>query len=576
MPGSVTPANLHLDWCWHLFDVFVRFGVTDVVISPGSRSTPLVIAAESHPGLRKHLVVDERCAAFFGLGLSRLSGNPSVLICTSGTAAAHYFPAVIEAHHAGIPLIALTADRPFELIGAGESQTIDQTRLFGTAVREFFELSVPEQESFVRLRRRAAQAVIASVGANPGPVHINARFRKPFEAQGGPWAAPSGADDVFGYVGTEPTLPTEALRRVADLVNDSKCPAFVFGPAYGTTHPRDESQNVGSIWPVFAEISSDIFRYGLENVIHSLQWAANVWKAVPASAPDLVVECGMVPVSDAYRSWVADNPHIPRVVVHPADWVDPIGTAGVHIRCHPTTLLSRLSEVTTVTPSQKWYTKQWIEARDHRRVFMDGVPELFPMSEIGIAHCVVRGLPETSNLIIGNSLVIRDVDLVGFGLPRSVRVFHQRGAAGIDGLVSGAAGVAHVSRGPTTLMLGDLSFLHDLGGLAVARHAGWPLVVVVFDNGGGRIFESLPIAQHPENTGLFHRYFVAPPDVDFLLAAAAFGISSQRVDEIHQLKFALQRAYATPGCTLIVATIDRAQSQPARRFVNQGDEWATK
>lgn len=545
-------------------------GVTHVVISPGSRSTPLVIAASHHFGLQLHCVVDERSAAFFALGLSRVTGKPSVLVCTSGTAGAHYFPAIIEANHAGIPLIALTADRPFELVHTGESQTIDQTRLFGTTVREFFELSGPHTDSFPQLRRRAAQAVMASTGTHPGPVHVNARFRKPLEPQGEVWVPPQTGSELSAYVSDESAPPPDAIRHVSELVRAAKRPAVVMGPSYGSRSLRGAPEKVSIQIPIFHEVTSNLVGLKHSNAIFSLQNVVKIWESIPPSAPDLVIECGMLPVSEAYRRWTVDRPHVPRVVVHPTTWVDPLGTAGLHVRCQPHELVRCLAETHSASRSHKLFLEQWVNAKPTLQGYIDGVAESYPMSEIGIAHAIFRGLPESSELMLGNSLVIRDFDLVAHRQPRGIHVVHQRGAAGIDGLVSGSAGLAMASRRPTTLALGDLSFLHDLGGLEVARRVSSPLVIVVVDNGGGRIFESLPIAQRDECRALFNEFFVAPPRVDFLTAASAFGIPAHRVHHPGQSLAALRHAYETMGCTMIVAAVDPDQSVLARGSIHSG------
>jgi 2-succinyl-5-enolpyruvyl-6-hydroxy-3-cyclohexene-1-carboxylate synthase len=580
----VSGSNLHVAWAELLLHAAACAGVRDVVLSPGSRSTPLALAAGKSREVTCHPIVDERSAAFFALGQARVSGRASMLVCTSGTAGAHYFPALIEAGAAYLPLIVVTADRPWELQDAAAPQTIDQRKLFGGHVRHFAELGVPDPSSLsmCAAARIMAQAVTRASFPEPGPVHLNIPFRKPLEpvVVEGPepwqeaWEAlmQRGPTQVF----VPRTAPDErAVAEVAERCEQAKRGLIVCGPAplaaaSGRQAIGDLSRATG--FPVLAEGTSQM-RFGdlgghtprcdsFDALLRAPEFRAR-------HAPDLILELGAPPTSAGYAAYLAEHPSCPRYVIAPHGWNDPPSFATALVLADPGELARLVSE--RLSPRSPSAEHAW------RKVFYLGdllVTTLAekaiagePLCEGSIAQMTVASCPEGSLLAIGNSTPVRDLDTYGpfLGSHLDLRVLHQRGASGIDGLLSGAAGARSLAPGPMLVLLGDLSFLHDLTGLGLLRAGAGkaPCVVVVVDNGGGRIFDQLPLGAASSGDDLFERLFAMPQPLDRRQAAAAFGLPHARATTRAELGAALLEAWARPGPTLVEAVT--APGDGARR-----------
>jgi 2-succinyl-5-enolpyruvyl-6-hydroxy-3-cyclohexene-1-carboxylate synthase len=576
-------GNLHIAWARLLFGALSAAGVTDVVLSPGSRSTPLAIAAATDPALRLHVIVDERSAAFFALGQARVTGRPSVLVCTSGTAGAHYLPAVIEACQAFVPMIVVTADRPSELYDAAAPQTIDQVGMFGGFVRHHAELGLPDAapSALRAVPRIAAQAVARALGPTPGPVHVNARFRKPLEpvdARGPePWEPLVSALAARGPTVVRPPLPSPdaaAVAEIAERMAHAERGLIVCGPApLAQAAGRDAilalARRTG--FPLLAEATSQI-RFGGDRAGVTSIAAFDAILRVPALrarfAPDFVLELGAPPTSTGYAALVADLRAAPRHVIAPHGWNDPQGDASALVLADPTLVArlvaDRLPERTAPSP--------WAAAFSHEdaRAATIAASALAGLGLTGgaVARTLVRSCPDDAILAVGNSTPVRDLDAFCPPSPRALGVLSQRGASGIDGLLSGAAGARSVSRGPVALLLGDLSLLHDLGGLAQMARAPAPFVAVVVQNGGGRIFEALPVAARVDRD-LFERCFVTPEPVRFEHAAAAFGVAHARVETEASLDEALRAAWTGGRATLIEAMVAPREDARLRKQIQE-------
>ena len=571
---SGAPTNLHLAWARVLLRGLATSGVVDVVVSPGSRSTPLVIAIADDPGIRAHVVLDERSAAFFALGQARATGRPSVLVCTSGTAAAHYLPAVVEADAAGIPIVVITADRPWEAHDCGASQTIDQSRLFGGFVRYAADVGQPDPtpEALRAIARVAAQAVAAATGARPGPVHVNVRFRKPLEPVDAPDSEPWSADVeaivargsprvVAGRIEPDPGFVAELAARVAATSRG----LLVCGPSPA----REDGLRaaVGELsrkaaFPVLAEATSQV-RFGPASpgaVVCSSFDALLRAPAVRARlAPDLVIELGAPATSSAWAGALAELRDVPRWVVAPSGFPDPDGSARGVVQVDPAifvrALASRLAD--RVRPSP--YAMEWARLDAVASPLVDRTTEGDALGEGRATRCLVESMPEGALLAVGNSLAVRHLDTYCRAGGRALPVLSQRGASGIDGLVSGAAGAAAASGRPVGLLVGDLSFAHDASGLAAARAVDVPLVIVVLQNGGGRIFDQLPIARRVP-AGTLSRFFTTPADLDLAALARAYGVAFARARRPADLAAALAAGWGRAGTTLIEAVVGDAEA----------------
>lgn len=571
---SHEPMQLLTEWAELLVDSFHAAGVRDVVISPGSRSTPFVLAAVGHEGLRCHDVIDERSAAFFALGQAKATGRPSLLICTSGSAGAHYLPAIVEAAQSYAPLLVLTADRPFELQGCHAAQTIDQTKLFGDHVRRFIELGQPDAapSSLQGIRRAVAQAVHESQWPLPGPVHLNARARKPLEPIAARTDAEREASARARSLKSRPiarafaprSVPSQdALELLAETCAGAERGLIVRGPApVSETDARARLVPLAARtgFPILADATSQLrFCEPAERSPLVLDAASHLLasKRFRAERPDVILQFGAAPTTGAWDTYLAEHRDVPRFVIAPHGWHDPQGTATAVIVgdvAETARALSDLLASVTVEQQRKAWARRLLRANDAAWSAVGSVIERAnDLSEAEAVRVGVRHLPSAGALFVGNSLPIRMIDAVCPSAISNAAVISQRGANGIDGLVSGAAGVASTGR-PTLLVLGDVSLAHDLGGLAVARQAKAPLVVLVLQNGGGRIFEQLPIARMPGVESAMP-HFTTPPEVSFRHAAEAYGLAYAHADSRGTLTDALKQGFSRNGCTLVEAQV---------------------
>ena len=537
-------------WADAITAALVDAGVTEVIVGPGSRSTPLVLAVARREGLRLTWVIDERSAAFVALGQARATGRPSALLVTSGTAGAHAFPAVVEAGVAFLPLIVITANRPPALQGCGASQTVEQTRLFGDHARRFVVLGPPRDDDDARtaVRRQVVQLVQAARAPSPGAVHLDAAFDKPLEPPAG-WqvSEPVGAS-TRAFAPRRLIADTEALREVAAVLATARRPLIVCGPAIGAQ--AGLAASVAALAkrldaPVYAESASGLrFADGVVAGADALGWLA---AAAPWLAPDVVVQLGASPVLGAWEKIVrAARPR--RIVIAEHGWPDPTSDAAVLLQSEPTWALDALAHAFDAKLAPHPFGRQLATASAAVWRAVEAILSDAPLAEATVARAV-RAHAAGRTLLVGNSLPVRHLDAwVPSGGP-TVRVHAQRGAAGIDGLISAAAGVAALGE-PTTLLLGDVSFLHDVGALAVAaRLPRAPLTIVVVDNGGGRIFDELPLAGHADAAAV-RDAFTTPHGLALDVIARGFGLDAVRVEDTPSLTRALERA--TDGTRVIV------------------------
>ena len=567
----MSEANLQTVWAELLFKSLADAGVTDVVISPGSRSTPFVVAAVREPRIKRHEVIDERAAAFVALGHARVTGRPSVLVCTSGTAAAHYLPAIIEAGLTGTPMIVLSGDRPPELYDCSAPQTIDQVKLFGRHVQHFFDL-VPESSngSLRALRRTAAQAVLTASWPRAGAVHVNARARKPLEP-----VVPTKDDEIAlarraRDIGAEPltvAVPPvlgphpDAIQAAATVVRDAKRGVIVVGPAgLARRGARDAIWELARVtgFVVSCETTSQL-RYGPKPKSVQVVDGFELLLRSPTfkeSAPfDVAIQVGAPPTSGP---WEQMAPTVARVVLADHGWPDPHGAArsivygDVARSCAALTDVLR-SDSPRVTSGFREYM-----AEANAAVWRGAEREIATTDHLVEAialRALIERLPERSLFFVSNSLTVRIVDIYARSIDRDIDVLSQRGASGIDGNVAGAMGAATSAGRPLAIAIGDVSLLHDLTSLGLASRVRTPFVVLLLHNGGGRIFELLPIIEAPGVEREIVEHATTPHDTDFEPAAALYGLRYARATTCAEVESALDAAYAHAGATLIEARV---------------------
>lgn len=577
-------GDLHSAWATLYARSLASAGLGRVVLSPGSRSTPLALAFAREPGLELFVIVDERAAGFAALGMARAEGRPVALLCTSGSAAAHYHPAIVEAERAGVPLLVITADRPWEVVHAQASQTIDQTRMYGAHVRASLELGLPEPAALPAVPRLAAQAVAATLHPVPGPIHVNARFRKPLEPQPGgdePWrpayealldrGAPRvhlpapRADEASAHALAE--LARSARRGVV-LAGPSWAPAGEGALAAQTRLERAVSafaRASGSV--VVAEISSGVATRGGPSLgPASLLLGSASFRA--ALAPDLIVELGMPLVAPGHAKLTAESPQARRVLLAPWGLPDPLGGARDVFIGDAASLLERAAELCGAPSTSPPWSAPLRSAAERVEPAVSELLSERAALELELSRELFGRLPSGAALMLGNSLVVRDADACGAGLARGVAVLHQRGAAGIDGLIAGAIGLRRVvsSEHPVVLLVGDVSAAHDLASIALCAELRAPLVIVVVDNGGGRIFGELPVAKLAGLEAELERLFYTPqPPAPLRALAEAAGLDYASASSSPALGSALEQALAREGASIVHASCDHDASASARR-----------
>lgn len=569
-------TNLHSAWAALFLRALVQSGVRDLVISPGSRSTPLCLAAAQTPGLRTHTHVDERVAAFFALGISRATGAPTALLCTSGTAGAHWLPAVIEASQAHHPLVLLTADRPWEAYDCAAPQTIDQTDLFGRYVRHRAELGLPDPDptALRAVVRIAAQCVHAARWPTPGPVHVNARFRKPLEpvAVDGPeaWAPLVQSLCAARVYAPSRTVPDGAAEALAEAIARHPHGVVSCGPCDGAVfhHARALAERVG--YPLLAEATSGV-RFAPGSPPDALDLALRSRRFRAAHAPTLFLELGLPPTAASYASWITEHPDAERWVIAPHGWPDPAGGCTTRVFADDALLHAALPLLPHRAPGpwpEDFARASTLALARARRERDDDA-----LHELNVAGDLVDALDDGDVLVAGNSMPVRDLDVFAHRAA-AVEVVHQRGASGIDGTVAGAAGLRACldARRRVAVLLGDITLLHDLGGLNAARGATAPLVIVAVQNDGGRIFAQLPLGRQGAEGPLaqaFQTHFITAQGVHFEGAAAMFGVRYRRVETRADYREALREALQHPGATLVEAVVPGEDATRRRAAVTR-------
>ncbi len=567
--------------CAAFFEELARAGVEHVCISPGSRSTPLCVSASQTPGLHASSHIDERAAGFFALGLAKASRRPVALVATSGTAPANYFPAIIEAHYARVPLLVLSADRPAELREWGAGQTIDQSNLYGSHVRWFAELPIPEPgaRALHYVRALAGRAVGEAQGNPPGPVQLNWPLREPLA----PVAAPDRPEAGWGegsalaargretapYLRVSPSLvaPQEdEIEALADLCRGISRGVIVCGPS------DDDSEFAAALaalaarlgWPILAEPTSQL-RAGPHVDGAPICACSDLYLRDPTFAaahrPAFVLRFGNTPVSKAFRLWLEAAPPEHLVLVDPAGAVfEPSHLASRLIAADPMVFCRRLLESlagqSETAPVSDWLRDFMLAESAADRVLQERVDAEDALYEPRATREVCRALDEGAILYVSNSMPIRDLDAFMPARTRALRVLCNRGANGIDGMVSSALGAAAAGEGPVVLLTGDLAFLHDIGGLMAASRQRLAATIVVLNNDGGGIFSHLPVAQHAEAVG-FEEFFTTPHGLDLAHAASLYGLAHTRVGSWDQLRSVLEKNAQLDSVSIVELPIDR-------------------
>lgn len=534
-------------------------GVRNVVISPGSRSTPLSLTFAEYDRFQLWVDIDERSAAFFALGMAKETREPVVLVCTSGTAAANYYPAIIEAHYSRIPLIVLTADRPHELREVGAPQTINQLKIFGDYPKWFHEMALPSAtvEMLRYARNQAKRAIQTALRPNCGVVHLNFPLREPLVPD-------FTLQDIWGE--EEKSLTLRAVSQLSqpnvelliDKLKNKKRGILVCGPQ-DRTELGSAIVDLAEAWgiPIFADPLSL-----LRNGKHSNKWIVEGYDAILKSKAvrdllelDFIIRFGAMPVSKAYLQLLQEKQGIEHIVVEEGEgYREPVGVPthflnhcdGVHLCRDLASYPIKIDEKWSAN-WRKWntYTKEVLMEKQDR--LTEG------LAVIGIQQTI----PDHTVLFASNSMPIRDVDTFWFSNQQLVKVLANRGANGIDGIISTALGISATDK-HTTLLIGDVSFLHSLNGLLLAKNYRLNLTIVLINNNGGGIFSFLPQAK--DKSKHYELLFGTPQDIDIQKLAAAYDASYEKPENWTNYVRALENSYQRGGLTIVEVETDRTEN----------------
>lgn len=539
-------ADVSLACATSLIDRLARGGVSHACVSPGSRSTALALAVARDPRITVHVHLDERSAAYFALGLAKALRRPVAVVSTSGTAAAEYFPAVIEASQSRVRLILLTADRPPRLRRTGANQTIDQVDLYGTHVRAYIEPPTPEAEDDVgRWARSGDEAVAATAGRFPGPVQINCPFDEPL-IPSAPGIPPGHATPAITEPRGTPTEPAEEdVQRCRRLMSGRRGVVIAGGTSGPSAQPVFRlAKRLG--WPMIAEPTSGARRPGAA-LTAGVALAASPW--LDAHRPDVVLQVGAAPTSRTVSAIAASADEL---IVADAFHRDPDveGRASIRLHSDPEHLVSVMATAALDAAPSEWLDGWRLADTSARRVMDAALDRIEVATELQVTRDLAAAAPAGSTLFVGNSMPIRDLDYAM--APREgLRILANRGASGIDGLVSTAMGIAASDSAPTLALMGDLSFLHDAGALLwYGRNAEGTIVVP--NNRGGRIFSILGQRDLPELEPLF----VTPHDVDLSALCATADVSHALLEDVWAFEGALEHALGRSGLQVIEVAID--------------------
>jgi 2-succinyl-5-enolpyruvyl-6-hydroxy-3-cyclohexene-1-carboxylate synthase len=564
---ELAPADVAATFCATLADEWVRNGVSDIVVSPGSRSTPLAIALASDPRLEIHVHHDERSAGFLGLGLGLASGNPAVVVTTSGTAAVELHPAVVEAHMAGVPLIICTADRPPELLDVGAPQTIDQTHLYGRSVRWFCEPGVPTAAASRSWRSLASRAVAEANGTPPGPVHLNLAFREPLVGERGQLPPGRPAGGPWHRSRPTPALQPDDLSRLGNL----------FGVERGIIVAGADSGDPDALhalaallgWPVLADPRSGAQVTDIEGatVVAASDALLRSERFAASERPEVVLRLGLPPTSKVLGQWLASS-EATQVSIHPdGAWLDPDRTAGLVVAAAPTEVCRLGAGIVAGDPrwSGEWAVTWKAAEAAAQRTIDQVLADHDEITEPAIARTLMAVTPPDSLVVVSSSMPIRDVEW--YGTPRrDVRVLSNRGANGIDGVVSTAVGVA-LNYVATCCLVGDIAFLHDTNALWGLADREVDLTVVVVDNDGGGIFSFLP-QRALLGADRFEQLFGTPHGVDVGAVAEAHGLPVHRPEKAADIGPAIVEAMTAGGARVVHVRTDRDANVAVHRELN--------
>lgn len=579
---TISPAQATALYIGAFVDEMARSGLRHVCVAPGSRSTPLALTIANHPALRTWVHLDERSAAFFALGMARALGAPVALLCTSGTAAANFLPAVVEARSACVPLVVLTADRPPEMREVGAAQTIDQNRLYGSYSKWFVEVALADAtpELLRYVRTVACRAVATAAATAAGPVHLNFPFREPLvpaaiepprDMSDGDALAWHGRpnDAPWVIVNEAPRIATpETVRKIAAELTSAKRPLLICGPQFDFALATPFASLACALAaPLLADPLSQL-RWGTHDhhaVIDRYDAALRDNALVDSLAPDVVLRIGGLPTSKVLLQYMQRHATAHHIVVDTAQWPDPTLLAAEVVHADPRLLCEQLLGHVTGASGTSTTDADWLAAWRRMNTVTNAalttyIAALDEPFEGAVVAQVADLVPANGTLFVSSSMPVRDLDAFASGDGRPLRVLANRGANGIDGVVSSALGVAATCErgaGSLVLVIGDIAFYHDMNGLLAARLHALDATIVVLNNDGGGIFSFLPQADQRDH---FEQLFGTPHGLRFAPVAELYGAKYYGADTMESLRAGVSAGINGKGLHIVEMRTDRARN----------------
>lgn len=553
-------------------DELAKIGVQDVVVSPGSRSTPLAIMMAEHPAMRVHINIDERSAAFFALGMAKAKRHPIALLCTSGTAVANYFPAVVEAYYSRVPLIVITADRPHELRDVGAPQAIDQLNIYGKYAKWFVEMALPEKSTDMLryARTMAARAAGVAISAPAGPVHLNFPLREPLVpiVHEETWEQIEAKEP--SYTTVIPGKMTIGMEQIQELYNELSSVEkglIVCGQIDQPAFAEAVTKLAEMLdFPILADPLSQLRSgtHAKEYIIDSYDAILKDETIAASLVPDVVIRFGAMPVSKPLFLLLKRYPSIKQIVVDgEGGWREPTLMASYMVYCDEVEFCRRLIDIGASKQSKSQWSTTWKMINDiAKSVLLEATmeEELF---EGKVFTELSQLLPDGATLFVGNSMPIRDTDTFFFTNDKEIRILANRGANGIDGVVSSALGASAVTE-PLVLVIGDLSFYHDLNGLLAAKMHGLHATIIVLNNNGGGIFSFLPQAKHKKH---FEMLFGTPTDLQFEHAVRMYEGNYQKIKTWDEFRHYVTQSLTTDGLHVMEVCTSRENNVRKHRLL---------
>lgn len=574
--------NRNILWAGSFVNELAALGVKYVSLSPGSRNTPLTLAFANCKKIKSFVHIDERSSGFFALGVAKASGSPVAVVCTSGTATAELYPAIVEAYQQRVPLIICTADRPPELLNRGANQTINQNNMYKNHIRWFYDagLPAPEYDKIRGLKLAASNAVYNSTIKSRGPVHINFPFKKPFE----PKTFTDEADiKILAYA--EDTLTREenpCNPADADITKEKwflniyryfkkyECGLIIVGP----DNYNSEFLNYCEIlskklaYPILADGTSQL-RFGThckDNVITNYDAFLRSEIFSAGHQPDIIIQFGRTVTSKGLDTFL-NNCSAARFMVNDfGDWFDPADKAQAAYACKPYTfckeIVSLIDSEGISRTNTNWLNEFNSEEKTASKLKAEIIDRSGFPNEGRIINELLNAIPDSCQVMISNSMPVRDFDYFASNCRKDIIVFNNRGASGIDGITSTALGIAASNKKPTILITGDLAFYYDLNSLLTAKNYNIPLVIVLINNNGGGIFEVLPISGYGD---VFKKYFLVPHNLDFKNLVKAFGGKYKIISGWKNFNSSLKSAFTAKNFSVLEIKTNAVESLKTRR-----------